>query len=105
MNLTQCTAYTNNWTNLRRAETKRNNVKPIESPHKRKHTSSDSGGLWRQECIGVGPDYNVSFPHSRSRYQHKDERYPKEVRWTVIPSKGKDSDNSDSRKTCIILMF
>ena len=28
-----------------------------------------------------------------------------EVRWTVTPSKGKDSDSSDSRKTLIILMF
>ena len=28
-----------------------------------------------------------------------------EVRWTVTPSKGKDSESSDSRKTFIILMF
>jgi len=28
-----------------------------------------------------------------------------EVRWTVTPSEGKDSDSSDSEKTFIILMF
>ena len=31
--------------------------------------------------------------------------YFREVRWTVTPSEGKDSDRSDSRKTFIILMF
>ena len=29
----------------------------------------------------------------------------REVRWTVIPSVGKDSDSSDSRKTFVILIF
>ena len=30
---------------------------------------------------------------------------PREVRWTLTPSKGKDADSSDSRKAFIILMF
>ena len=30
--------------------------KDIESSHKRKHTSSDSYGHWRQEHTGGGPD-------------------------------------------------
>ena len=43
--------------------------------------------------------------HSRSGDQHSVGGHTMEVRWTVIPSIGKDSDNSDSRKTCIILIF
>ena len=31
--------------------------------------------------------------------------HSREARWTVTPSKGKDSDSSDSRKTFIILTF
>ena len=31
--------------------------------------------------------------------------HPREVRWTVTPNEGKDSDSSDSRKTFIILIF
>ena len=31
--------------------------------------------------------------------------HPREVRWTVTPSKGNHSDSSDSRKTFIILTF
>ena len=31
-------------------------IEGIESAHKRKHTSSDSCGHWRQENTGVGPD-------------------------------------------------
>ena len=31
--------------------------------------------------------------------------HPREVRWTVTPSEGKDSDSSDSRKTFINFMF
>ena len=45
-------------------------IKVTESPHNRKHTSSDSCGHWRQEHTGVGPDENLSCPHSRSRDQH-----------------------------------
>ena len=45
------------------------------------------------------------LPHSRSRDQHSVGGHPREVRWTVIPSEGKDSDSSDSRKTFSILMF
>jgi len=37
--------------------------------------------------------------------KHSVRRHPREVRWTVTPSKGKDSDSNDSRKTFIILMF
>ena len=47
----------------------------------------------------------MSCPHSRSRDQHSVGGHPREVRWTVTPSEGKDSDSSDSRKTFIILMF
>ena len=35
--------------------------------HKRKCTSSDSCGRWRQEHAGVGPDQSLSCLHSRSR--------------------------------------
>ena len=47
----------------------------------------------------------LSCPHSRSRDQHGFGGHPREVRWTVTPSDGKDSDSSDSRKTFIILIF
>ena len=76
-----------------------------ESSHKRKHTSSDTCGHWRQEHTGIRPDSNLSCPHGRSRDQHIVGGHLREVRWTVTPSKGKDSDSSDSRKTFIILMF
>ena len=45
----------------------------------------------------VGPDEDLSCPHSRSRDQHSVGGHPREVRWTATPSKGKDSDFSDSR--------
>jgi len=32
-------------------------------------------------------------------------RHPKEVRWIVMPSEGKDSNNNDSRKAFVTLMF
>ena len=79
--------------------------KDTESAHKRKHTSSDSCRHWRQEYTGVGPDQNLSCPHSRSRDKHSVGGHPGEVRWTVTPSEGKDSDSSNSRKIFIILMF
>jgi len=41
---------------------------------------------------------NLSCPHSRSRDQHSVGGHPREVRWTVTPSKGKDSNSCDSRK-------
>ena len=82
-----------------------NILKVIESSHERKRTSSDSCGHWRQEHTGRGPDYTLSCPHSRSRDQHGFGGHPREVRWTVTPSDGKDSDSSDSRKTFIILIF
>ena len=44
------------------------------------------------------------LPHSRSRDQHSAGGHPREVRWTVTPSEGKDSDNSDSRKTIILML-
>jgi len=44
------------------------------------------------------------FPQ-QVRGQHSVGRHPREVRWTVTPREGKDSDNSDSRKTVVILMF
>ena len=43
------------------------------------------------------------LPHSRSRDQHSVGGHPREVKRTVTPSEGKDSDSSDSRKTFIIL--
>ena len=67
-----------------------------ESSHKRKRTGSDSCGHWRKEHT-VGPDEDLRCPHSRSRDQHSVGGHPREVRWTVTPSKGKDSDSSDSR--------
>ena len=45
------------------------------------------------------------LPHSRCRDQHSVGGHPREVKGTVTPSEGKDSDSSDPRKTCIILMF
>ena len=59
---------------------------------------------WRQECIGVGPNQNLSCPHSRSREQHSVGGRSREVRWTVSPRDGKVSDSSDS-KVFIFLMF
>jgi len=45
------------------------------------------------------------LPYNKSRDQHSVGGHPREVRWTVIPSEGKNSNSSDSRKTFIILMF
>ena len=45
------------------------------------------------------------LPHSRPKDQHSVREHPREVKWTVTPSKGKVSDSSDSTKTFIILMF
>ena len=70
--------------------------KVIESSHKRKCTSSDCCGHWRQEHTGVGPGYNMSCPHSKSRVQHSAGGHPREERWTVTPSEEKDSNSSDS---------
>ena len=47
----------------------------------------------------------MSCPHSRFRDQESVGGHPREVRWTVTPSEGEDSDSSDSRKTFIILVF
>ena len=79
--------------------------KVTESFHKRKHTISDSCGHWRKKHIEVGPEENLSCPHSRSWDQQSVGGHPREVRWTVIHSEGKDSDSSDSRKTFTIFMF
>ena len=73
-----------------------NIYKIIESSHKRKHTSSDSCGHWRQEHREVGADQNLSCSHSRSR-DNSVRVNPREVRRTVTPSEGKNSDSSDSR--------
>ena len=48
---------------------------------------------------------NLSYPHRRSRDQHSAGGHSREVRWTVTPSEGKDSESNDSRKTFIILIF
>ena len=69
----------------------------------KKHTSSDSCRHWRQEHTGVGPDWSLSCPHNRSRDQHSVGGHPREVRWTVTPSEGKDPDSRDSRKTFTIM--
>ena len=45
------------------------------------------------------------LPYNKSRDQHSVGGHPREVRWPVIPSEGKNSNSSDSRKTFIILMF
>ena len=82
-----------------------NILEVIESSHRRKCTSSDSCGHWSQEHTGVGPDENLSCPHSRSRDRHSDRVHPREVRRTVAPSEEKDSDSSDSRKTCPICVL
>ena len=82
-----------------------NIYKDIDNSHKRKCTSSDSCGHWRQEHAGVGPDSNVSCPHSRSRDQHNVGGHPREMRWTVTPSKGENPDSSDSRKHLLVLCF
>ena len=39
------------------------------------------------------------------RNQHSVRGHPREVKWTVPPNEGKDSDSSDSRKTFNILIF
>ena len=44
----------------------------------------------------------MGCPHSRSRDQHSVGGHPREVRWTVPPSEGKDTDSSDSRKTLFL---
>ena len=44
-------------------------------------------------------------PHRRSRDQRIVGEHPMEVRGTVTPSEGKDSDSTDSRKTSIILVL
>ena len=80
-------------------------IKVMESSHKRKRTGSDSCGHWRQEHTEVGPDWDLSCPQSRSRDQHSAGGHPREVRWTVTPGKGKDTDSRDSRKSFIILIF
>ena len=48
---------------------------------------------------------NLSYPHRRSRDQHSAGGHSREVRWTVTPSEGKDSESSDSIKILIILIF
>jgi len=45
------------------------------------------------------------LPPQQIRDQHSVGGHPREVRWTVTPSEGKDSDSGDSRKSFIILMF
>jgi len=57
-----------------------------------------------QEHRGVGPDQNLSCPHSWSEVSTVLGGHPREVRMAVTSSEGKDSDSSDSRKTVIILM-
>ena len=47
----------------------------------------------------------MSCSHSRSRDQHSIGGHLREVRWTVTPSKGKDSDSSDSRQNSLFLFF
>ena len=58
----------------------------------RSHTYPRQGHGSPGRCIG-------------SRYQHSVGNNPREVRWTVTPSKEKDSDSSGSRETFINLMF
>ena len=42
------------------------------------------------------------LPHNRSRDQHSVGGHPREMKWTVTPSEGKDPDSSDLRETFII---
>ena len=54
----------------------------------------------------IGPDQSLSCPHSRPIDHTHVGGHPKEVWWTATPSKGKDTDSRDSRKTFIIhLLF
>ena len=73
--------------------------RPLRAPTKETLVliAVDTGGKNTQEYL--------SSPHSRSRDQYRVGGHPREVRWTVIPSSGKDSDSSDSRKIFIILIF
>jgi len=48
---------------------------------------------------------NLSCPHRRSRDQHSVGGHSREVRWTVTPSEGKDSESSDSIKTFFDYIF
>ena len=76
----------------------------LRAPTK-ENTSSDSCGPGRQEHMGVGPDYNLSCSHGRARDQRNVGEHPGEMRWTVIPSEGKDADSSESRKKLLSLCF
>ena len=76
----------------------------VRAPTK-ENTSSDSCGPGRQEHMGVGPDYNLSCSHGRARDQRNVGEHPGEMRWTVIPSEGKDADSSESKKKLLSLCF
>ena len=65
-------------------------------------TPADIGGKNTQEEDQVRI---WAAPHSRSRDQHSVGGPPREGRWAVAPSEGRDSDSSDSRKTSAVLMF
>ena len=53
----------------------------------------------------VGPDSNLSCPHSRSRDQQSVGGHGREVRWAVSPREGKDPDSSDKKKHSLLLSF
>ena len=90
---TSCTSRRLNHTINKAACVSVGSTKGPESAHKRKRTSSDSCGHWRQEHTGAGPDWNLSCLHSRARDQHSIGGHPREVRWIVTPREGKDSES------------
>ena len=54
---------------------------------------------------GIGPDENLSCPHSRSRDQHSAGWHPREGRWTVTPARERNLTAVTQEKTFIIRMF
>ena len=75
-----------------RAPTKENTQVPIAVNIGGKGTQE--WGQIRMSCPTAGPETSTVVGE-----------YPRKVRWTVTPSKGKDPDSSGSRKAFIILMF
>ena len=82
-----------------------NTQKATESSLKREHTSADSCGHRRQEHTGVGPDGNLSGPHSRSRDQHSVGGHPREGRWTVTPGRERTLTAETQEKHLLFLCF
>ena len=67
------------------------------------------GAAWPPATQAAAPPPHLALteanPSPPGQPQRSVRGHPREVRWTVTPSEGKDYDSSDSRKTSIILMF